>query len=83
VEVAKVNNIELNLYSWHRLYVQLEAARLRLEQLRATPEVASNRAALEAEVSRLQQETDSQLEAVNAALAAARQPVTGVQPVNC
>jgi hypothetical protein len=56
---------------------------LRLEQLRATPEVASNRAALEAEVSRLQQETDSQLEAVNAALAAARQPVTGVQPVNC
>ena len=61
---VSVNKVEGKLSAWHRLYLQLQDARQRLKQLQATP-ADSTRACLEAEVSRLQQESDSELEAFN------------------
>jgi uncharacterized protein involved in exopolysaccharide biosynthesis len=79
-----MSKVERKLFSWHRLYLQLQDARQRLKQLHSAPGGGSSRAELEAEVSRLQQESDSELMALNEELAASRRrsisaPTTGMR----
>jgi hypothetical protein len=69
-----MSKVEWKLSSWHRLYLQLQDARQRLQQLRSTAAGSATRLSLEAEVSRLQQESDSELEAFNSELMAAKGP---------
>jgi len=49
------------LAAWHRLYVQLQAARLRLKEAQPLPEDDFVRSQLEEEVVRLRLESDAQL----------------------
>jgi hypothetical protein len=76
-----VSKVEWKLSSWHRLYLQLQDARQRLQQLRSTAAGSATRLSLEAEVSRLQQESDSELEAFNSELMAAKGPA-GAASIN-
>ena len=50
------------LAAWHRLYVQLQAARLRLKEAQPLPEGDFMRSQLEEEVIRLRVESDAQLQ---------------------
>lgn len=75
-----MSKVERKLSSWHRLYLQLQDARQRLQQLRSTA-AGATRLSLEAEVSRLQQESDSELEAFNSELMAAKGPA-GAASIN-
>ncbi len=68
MEVA-VTEILAKLSAWHQTHLQLQDARLRLQQ--APLDGGSARTQLEAEVSRLQEESDSRLEALNWSLTAA------------
>lgn len=65
MEVAVVDFLS-KLAAWHQLHVQLRDARLRLKE--APPGSAFDRSELEQEVSRLQEESDSRLEAINQSL---------------
>jgi hypothetical protein len=62
-----VTKVEGNLFAWHLLYVKLQDARMRLKQSEG-----ADREQLKAEVIRLQQESDSQLEAVTGGHATAK-----------
>jgi len=64
MEVAVVDFLT-KLAAWHQLHVQLRDARLRLRE--APQDSAFDRSVLEDEVSRLQEESDSRLEAINRA----------------
>jgi hypothetical protein len=61
LEVA-VNMMIAKLAAWHRLYVQLQAARLRLKEAQPLPEGDFVRSQLEEEVIRLRVESDAQLQ---------------------
>ena len=65
-----MSKVEWKLSAWHRLYLQLQDARQRLQQVRSGAAGSATRDSLEAEVSRLQQESDSELQAFNAELIA-------------
>jgi hypothetical protein len=66
-----VHKVIAKLADWHRLYLQLQDARLRLRQ--APSGSVCVRHELEVEVSRLQQESDSQLESFSSGLDSASQ----------
>jgi hypothetical protein len=57
-----MNRVIAKLSSWHRLYHELQDARLRLKRARAETDSGFEQTQLEAEVSRLQQESESMLE---------------------
>ena len=57
-----VNMMIAKLAAWHRLYVQLQAARLRLKEAQPLPEGDFVRSQLEEEVIRLRVASDAQLQ---------------------
>jgi hypothetical protein len=64
-----VQKVELEMAAWHRIYKELQQARLLLEEERASTTSGAAVAELEARVKKLQQQSDQALDGVAAAIA--------------
>ena len=75
-----MEKVEGMLFAWHRLYLQLEDARLRLKQTQLAGEDASASGDLKARIRVLQEESDALLDRLNTTMIAVRTQRGGAAP---
>jgi hypothetical protein len=75
-----MEKVEGMLFAWHRLYLQLEDARLRLKQTQLAGDDAGASVDLKARIRVLQQESDALLDELNTTMIAVRKRSGGAPP---